>query len=193
MKKFILATHNEHKRIEIGAMLAGLAEITDLKQMGLTDEIPETGITFEENAMQKAEYVWQRTGQDCFADDSGLSVEALGGEPGVWSARYAGEPVDMDKNIAKLLAKLKGETNRKARFVTVIAVISGGEKRLFRGTVEGTIIDTLRGTGGFGYDPIFVPDGYTQTFAELSADEKNKISHRANAVKNMVDWLKQNR
>lgn len=193
MKKFILATHNEHKRIEIGAMLAGLAEITDLKQMGLTDEIPETGITFEENAMQKAEYVWQRTGQDCFADDSGLSVEALGGEPGVWSARYAGEPVDMDKNIAKLLAKLKGETNRKARFVTVIAVISGGEKRLFRGTVEGTIIDTLRGTGGFGYDPIFVPDGYTQTFAELSADEKNKISHRANAVKNMEDWLKQNR
>lgn len=192
MKKFILATHNAHKRIEIGAMMEGLAEITDLEQIGLTDEIPETGTTFEENAMQKAEYVWKCTGKDCFADDSGLSVEALGGEPGVWSARYAGEPVDMQKNMNKLLCKLRGVQNRKAQFVTVIAVISKGERFLFRGTVDGIIIDTPRGDGGFGYDPIFVPDGYDKTFAELGCEEKNSISHRANAVKNMIAWMKDN-
>lgn len=189
MIQLILSTHNRHKCGEIQAMLAGLAEITDLKTIGFNDEIPETGDTFEENARQKAQYIYDRLHKDCFADDSGLMVDALDGEPGVRSARYAGEPVDMERNIDLLLQRMQGKTDRTARFVTVIAAIIGGQTRYFRGEVKGRLIEKRCGTGGFGYDPIFIPDGYDKTFGELDAETKNAISHRANAIKQLRLFL----
>lgn len=182
MIQLILSTHNSHKSQEIESMLSGLAQITDLKALGFNDEIPETGDTFEANALQKAQYIYDKTGRDCIADDSGLMVDALDGEPGVRSARYAGEPVDMERNIDLLLARMAGKDNRTARFVTVIAAIIDGETHFFKGEVCGKIIERRIGCGGFGYDPVFVPDGYVRTFGELPPEVKNAISHRANAV-----------
>lgn len=170
-------------------MLSDIAEISDLQSAGFNEEIPETGDTFEENARQKAQYIYDRTGKDCFADDSGLMVDALNGEPGVRSARYAGEPVDMNRNIDLLLQRMHGKKDRTARFVTVIAAIIEGKTYYFRGEVQGRLIERRCGTGGFGYDPIFIPDGYDKTFGELDAATKNAISHRANAIKSFRQFL----
>lgn len=189
MERFVFATHNANKSTEIGKMTAGVIDIVNLDNVGIDEDIPETGTTFEANALQKADYVYQKLGMNCFADDSGLMVEALDNEPGVYSARYAGEPVDMARNIEKLLDNIKDKPNRKAKFVTVIALIHNGERHFFKGVVNGRIIDTPRGSNGFGYDPIFVPDGYDRTFAELSSEEKNKISHRSKAMGLLLDYL----
>lgn len=189
MERFVFVTHNANKSAEIGKMTAGVIDIVNLDNVGIDEDIPETGTTFEANALQKADYVYQKLGMNCFADDSGLMVEALDNEPGVYSARYAGEPVDMARNIEKLLDNIKDKPNRKAKFVTVIALIHNGERHFFKGVVNGRIIDTPRGSNGFGYDPIFVPDGYDRTFAELSSEEKNKISHRSKAMGLLLDYL----
>ncbi|MGM9805883.1 MAG: RdgB/HAM1 family non-canonical purine NTP pyrophosphatase [Candidatus Aphodosoma sp.] len=189
MIRLILSTHNRHKCEEIQAMLSDIAEISDLQSTGFNEEIPETGDTFEENARQKVQYIYDRTGKDCFADDSGLMVDALDGEPGVRSARYAGEPVDMNRNIDLLLQRMHGKKDRTARFVTVIAAIIEGKTYYFRGEVQGRLIERRCGTGGFGYDPIFIPDGYDKTFGELDAATKNAISHRANAIKSFRQFL----
>ena len=187
--KLIFATNNAHKVAEVQAVLGDGYELVTPRQMGITEDIPETASTLEGNARQKARYLYERTGLDCFADDTGLEVEALGGAPGVRSARYAGDEHDFDANNALLLKNLEGESNRKARFRTVIALILGGEEYLFEGIVEGTIIDHMTGSEGFGYDPMFVPEGDTRTFAEMSAEEKNAISHRGRAVAKLVEFL----
>ncbi|MFI3297145.1 MAG: RdgB/HAM1 family non-canonical purine NTP pyrophosphatase, partial [bacterium] len=186
------ATHNQNKCNEIDAMVGDKFEIQTLDNVGITEEIPEDGDTFKANALIKAKYVYDKLNCDCFADDSGLMVDALGGEPGIYSARYAGEPCDMKRNIEKLLAKLEGVKNRKAKFHTSIALIIDGEIKYFEGEIYGVIIDELRGDNGFGYDPIFVPDGYDKTFAELDSEIKNAISHRAVAVKKLTTYLKGN-
>lgn len=198
MKTLVFASNNAHKLSEVRAILDGLFEIKSLKEIGCDADIPETGLTFRENALQKAQYVKEHFGYDCFADDSGLQVEALGGEPGVYSARYAvinGQSIDEGKdeaNMNVLLGKLAGIANRTACFRTSIALILDGEIHYFDGTVSGYIIDEKRGNGGFGYDPIFVPEGYDKTFAELGNDVKNGISHRARAVSKLVEFLKGN-
>ena len=196
MKTLVFASNNAHKLEEIRFILGGRFDVKSLKDIGCEVEIPETGATFRENALQKAQYVKEHFGLDCFADDSGLEVEALGGEPGVYSARYAaknGVAVHDNKddvNMDVLLGKLVGEENRKARFCTCVALVYEGETHYFDGTVEGRIITEKRGKGGFGYDPIFVPDGYEQTFAELGNEVKNGISHRARAVAKLAKFLK---
>jgi XTP/dITP diphosphohydrolase len=189
MKALVFATHNSHKASEINNLLGGLYEIRELDAIGITEDIPENGDTLEANARQKARYVYDRTGLDVFADDTGLEVEALGGRPGVYTARYAGEECDSVKNMKKLLAELEGQSNRKARFRTVICLISGGVEHLFEGVVNGTITTSFSGTEGFGYDPIFMPDGENRTFAEMPLSEKNKISHRGLAVAKLVNFL----
>ena len=158
--------------------------------MGITEEIPEDRPTIEGNASQKSRYLYERTGDDCFADDTGLEVEALGGEPGVRSARYAGPGHDSERNMELLLRNMKGATNRRARFRTVISLILDGEEHLFEGIVEGVLLTAPRGTNGFGYDPIFVPDGCAETFAEMSDEAKNAISHRGRAVAKLAAFLK---
>ena len=196
MKKLVFASNNAHKLEEIRAILGTQYEVKSLKDIGCEVDIPETGSTFRENALQKATYVKEHFGFDCFADDSGLQVEALGGEPGVYSARYAvknGVQVEGNKddaNMNVLLEKLENEENRKACFRTSIALIFEGETHFFDGTVEGRIIREKRGNGGFGYDPIFIPDGYDKTFAELGNEVKNGISHRARAVAKLADFLR---
>ena len=196
MKKLVFASNNAHKLEEIRAILGTQYEVKSLKDIGCEVDIPETGSTFRENALQKATYVKEHFGFDCFADDSGLQVEALGGEPGVYSARYAvknGVLVEGNKdddNMNVLLEKLANEENRKACFRTSIALIFEGETHFFDGTVEGHIIREKRGNGGFGYDPIFIPDGYDKTFAELGNEVKNGISHRARAVAKLSDFLR---
>ena len=196
MKKLVFASNNAHKLEEIRAILGTQYEVKSLKDIGCEVDIPETGSTFRENALQKATYVKEHFGFDCFADDSGLQVEALGGEPGVYSARYAvknGVQVEGNKdddNMNVLLEKLANEENRKACFRTSIALIFEGETHFFDGTVEGRIIREKRGNGGFGYDPIFIPDGYDKTFAELGNEVKNGISHRARAVAKLADFLR---
>ncbi len=196
MKKLVFASNNAHKLEEIRAILGTQYEVKSLKDIGCEVDIPETGSTFRENALQKATYVKEQFGFDCFADDSGLQVEALGGEPGVYSARYAvknGVQVEGNKdeaNMNVLLEKLANEENRKACFRTSIALIFEGETHFFDGTVEGRIIREKRGNGGFGYDPIFIPDGYDKTFAELGNEVKNGISHRARAVAKLADFLR---
>ena len=196
MKKLVFASNNAHKLEEIRAILGTQYEVKSLKDIGCEVDIPETGSTFRENALQKATYVKEQFGFDCFADDSGLQVEALGGEPGVYSARYAvknGVQVEGNKddaNMNVLLEKLTNEENRKACFRTSIALIFEGETHFFDGTVEGRIIREKRGNGGFGYDPIFIPDGYDKTFAELGNEVKNGISHRARAVAKLADFLR---
>ena len=198
MKTLVLASNNAHKLEEIRSILSGSYEVKSLKEIGCFDDIPETGNTFRENALQKAMWVKEKYGLDCFADDSGLQVACLGGEPGVFSARYAvmnGKeplPTKDEANMDVLLGKLKDieENDRAACFRTSIALVMGEETHYFDGVVEGRIISEKRGEEGFGYDPIFVPDGYDKTFAELGSEIKNGISHRARAVAKLAEFLK---
>ena len=189
-KKLVFATNNAHKLEEIAAILGEKIELWSLKDIECIADIPETADTLVGNATQKAEYIYQQYGLDCFADDTGLEVEALDGAPGVFSARYAGEGHNSEDNMQKLLQNLQGVTNRKAQFRTVICLIWDGKKYLFEGICKGEIIEEKRGNAGFGYDPIFVPEGYDQTFAELGNDIKNSISHRAKAVELLCNFLK---
>ena len=188
--RLVFATNNAHKLAEVSAILGPGWELVTPASLGITEDIPETADTLEGNALQKARYIYERTSLDCFADDTGLEVAALGGAPGVRSARYAGDHHDFDDNNRLLLKNLEGATDRSARFRTVIALIIDGREHLFEGRVEGRIIDEYRGTGGFGYDPIFAPDGADTTFAEMAAAEKNAISHRARAVEKLAQFLK---
>lgn len=185
----VFATNNKHKVEEIEAKLGGQVDILTLSDIGCTDEIPEEQETIEGNASQKSHYLYNKYGQDCFSDDTGLEVEALDGRPGVYSARYAGEQKKPEDNINKLLKEMDGITNRKARFRTVISLIIAGKEHLFEGIVEGKILTERHGNGGFGYDPVFMPDGYDKSFAELSMEEKNKISHRGRAVSKLFDFI----
>lgn len=197
MKRIVFATNNQHKLQEIREILSPEFEIVSLKEIGCHEDIPETGNTLEENALQKARYISERYHISCFADDTGLEVEALGGAPGVHSARYAeGTDHDSEANMTKLLRELEGKENRQARFRTVIALIELGEDEtenvhLFEGIVEGHISTERQGNEGFGYDPIFVPEGYEKSFAALGEAVKNHISHRARAVKKLAEYLKQ--
>jgi XTP/dITP diphosphohydrolase len=188
-RKLVFVTNNAHKLEEISSILGGKMELLSLKDIQCTADIPETADTLEGNAIQKAEYIHRHYGLDCFADDTGLEVEALDGAPGVYSARYAGEGHDSEANMQKLLHNLEGKDNRKARFRTAICLIMDEEQHLFEGICRGEIIKEKRGGAGFGYDPIFVPEGYTETFAELGNDIKNTISHRAKAVQMLCEFL----
>lgn len=178
----ILATNNLHKVEEIRSIIAEKIVLKTLSDIGFKGEIPEDFETLQENAAQKAMYIHNKYGKDCFADDTGLEIEALNGAPGVYSARYAGEKCNFEDNIFLVLEKLKGETNRRAKFRTVIALAMQGKVTFFEGAISGHITCEKRGTMGFGYDPIFIPDGYSITFAEMNAAEKNRISHRARAL-----------
>lgn len=189
MKKLVFATNNRHKLEEVRAVLEGKFEIVGLHEIGCEEDIPETAETLDGNALLKARYIFETYGFDCFADDTGLEVDALNGAPGVYSARYGGIPHDANRNIEKLLTNLKGITDRKARFRTVICLIQDGKTLYFNGKIDGKIIDELKGSTGFGYDPVFVPDGYSETFAELGAEIKNNISHRALAVNELIKYL----
>ena len=190
-RKLVFATNNAHKLDEISAILGEKVELLSLKDIHCDIDIPETSDTLEGNAMLKAEYIYEHYGLDCFADDTGLEVEALNGEPGVYSARYAGgERHNAEANMQKLLQNMQGVQNRKAQFRTVICLITNGKKHLFEGVVKGEIIKEKRGGSGFGYDPIFMPEGYDKTFAELGNETKNKISHRALAVEKLCRFLK---
>jgi XTP/dITP diphosphohydrolase len=191
MKEICFATNNQHKLEEVRHALAPDFRVLSLAEIGCHEELPETGATLEANARQKADYVFTKFSISCFADDTGLEVEALGNEPGVYSARYAGPQRNSEHNIDLLLAHLKTQPNKHARFRTVICWMSNTETRLFEGRVEGTIVNERRGTAGFGYDPVFVPAGYVNTFAEMAMAEKNKLSHRARAVQKLVDFLQQ--
>jgi len=188
MKELVFATHNKNKRTEIQAIIPEYL-LKDLTDLGVTEEIPENEQTLEGNALTKARLVNKHFSIDCFADDTGLESDALDGEPGVYSARYAGPEKSADANMTKVLENLAGNKNRNARFRTVIALILQGKEHLFEGIVEGSIIDKKRGTEGFGYDPIFIPKGFSKTFAEMSMEEKNSISHRKRAVQKLVDFL----
>lgn len=187
--KIIFATNNSHKLSEVQAVLGDDYELVTPQQAGVCGEIPEERQTLEGNASQKAHYLYEKTGLDCFADDTGLEVEALGGAPGVYSARYAGPAKDSAANTALLLENLRGNANRRARFRTVISLIVSGTEYQFEGVVDGRIVETPRGTAGFGYDPVFVPDGHDTTFAEMDADAKNAISHRGRAVEKLAAFL----
>ena len=189
MKRIIFATNNAHKLDEVRAILGNTIELTTLKEAGITEDIPENEPTIEGNALAKARYVWERTGCDCFADDTGLEVDALGGDPGVHSARYATDGHDFAANRTKLLREMEGKEHRTARFRTVVALIEGGKESCFEGVVEGEITTSEMGEGGFGYDPLFRPEGYEQTFAELAPEEKNAISHRGRAVAKLAAYL----
>jgi XTP/dITP diphosphohydrolase len=186
--KLVFATNNPHKIQEVNAVLGNAFEIVGLKDIGCTEELPETHETIPENAQEKAHYVFEKYGVDCFSEDSGLEIDALNGEPGVHTAHYSGTR-DVDANINLVLEKLAGQTNRKARFRTVIALILHGREYLFEGIAEGTILEERRGTGGFGYDPIFVPVGYEHSFAEMSSAIKSQISHRAKATRQLIEFL----
>lgn len=192
MKTLCFATNNAHKTQEIGALLGSFFIVQNLKDIGCTEELPETQPTIEGNARQKATYVFDRYHVSCFADDTGLEVEALNGEPGVFSARYAGEQRNDQDNMNLLLSKLAIKKNRKARFKTVITWIDNGHEENFEGIITGTIAHTPRGSKGFGYDPVFIPDGSDRTFAEMDVAEKNLISHRAIAVKKLINFLREN-
>lgn len=182
MKKIVFATNNRHKSEEVKAILAEKAEIFCLADIGCNDDIPETGSTLEENAILKARYIYEKYNIPCFADDTGLEIDALNGRPGVYSARYAGEPSNSAMNMQKVQLEMEGITNREAQFRTVIAYIENGEIQLFEGTVKGAIGVKPEGNGGFGYDPLFIPEGYDMSFASLSPEVKNTISHRAIAM-----------
>ncbi len=190
MKKLVFATNNTHKLTEVKAILEPEYKIISLAELNCYDEIPETANTLEGNALLKAKYVHDKFGLDCFADDTGLEIEALGGEPGVYSARFAGEEHDAEKNMNKVLEMMKNEHNRKACFRTVIALIQSTKISYFEGRIDGQIASKRLGNNGFGYDPIFIPDGFTESFAELGSEEKNKISHRALAVNKLTKYLK---
>ncbi len=187
--ELVFATNNKHKLTELQNILGNEFELLGLEETGCSQEIPENQPTLEGNASQKAFFVYEKCGFSCFADDTGLEIEALDGEPGVFSARYAGDDCNSQANMDKVLEKLQNKENRKARFRTVISLIIDGEETQFEGIVEGKIIDEKRGKEGFGYDPIFVPDGYEKTFAEMDINEKNRISHRARAVQKLTKYL----
>ncbi|MCD8186339.1 MAG: RdgB/HAM1 family non-canonical purine NTP pyrophosphatase [Rikenellaceae bacterium] len=189
-RELIFATHNRHKLEEVQQLLGEAFRLSTPADCGIWEEIPEEQPTLEGNALQKARYLHQRTGKDCFADDTGLEVEALGGEPGVYSARYAGEEKNSEDNMDLLLARLEGQAHRKARFRTVIALILSGREYLFEGVVDGMIRPERSGAEGFGYDPVFQPQGYDITFAQMDLPAKNAISHRGQAVRKLVHFLK---
>ncbi|MDD2411880.1 MAG: non-canonical purine NTP diphosphatase [Bacteroidales bacterium] len=193
MKELVFATQNKHKLEEIQQAINGHFDILSLFDLNYLEEIPETGETLVENALQKANFIYQKYGKDCFADDTGLEIESLNGQPGVYSARYAGNGRSFEDNMNKVLENLHGKTNRKACFKTVIALIYKGENYFFEGVVNGVITTEKKGKEGFGYDPIFLPDGYSKTFAELSLEEKNKMSHRALASQKLIHFLRQNK
>jgi len=188
----VFATSNKNKIKEINKLLPDNLNIVikSNKDMGILEDIPETGLTIQENAIQKATYVYEKYGYNCFSEDTGLIVETLNGEPGIYSARYAGEERDDNKNMQKILDKLIDSKNRNAHFKTVIALIIDGNLQLFEGIVEGIITTEKSGDSGFGYDPIFQPNGYNQTFAQIGMEEKNKISHRAKALEKLLIHLK---
>ncbi|MCK9398489.1 MAG: non-canonical purine NTP diphosphatase [Bacteroidales bacterium] len=190
MKELVFATNNPHKLKEIREIIGNKFQILNLVDIGCNEEIPEDAATLEGNASLKSWYVWNKYGKDCFADDTGLEIETLEGKPGVKSARYAGEDCIPANNILKVLDELEGKIDRKARFRTVISLIINGIEVQFEGTVEGTILHEKRGKEGFGYDPVFLPDGFNLSFAEMSPEEKNNISHRARATQKLIDHLK---
>ncbi len=187
--EIVVATTNDHKLQELRKIMPESFKITGIRDLGFMEDIPETGDTFAANALQKAHYIYQRIKKTCLADDSGLEVNALDGKPGVFSARYAGPEADSVNNLRKLLFEMKGLTNRTARFKTVLALIHNNQEFLFEGVINGRIAETPSGEKGFGYDPVFIPQGYNRTFSEMSADEKNSISHRAEAVRKLLYFL----
>lgn len=189
MQQLVFATNNAHKLEEVAAKIKGHIKLLSLKDIDCTDDIDETGTTFSENASIKSHYIYNKYHLNCFGDDSGLEIDALDGRPGVYSARYAGEHGNHAANNKKVLEQLKSTDNRNARFRTVISLIWNGEEHFFEGTVEGTIRRELNGDAGFGYDPIFQPKGYTTTFAEMSLEQKNSISHRAKAMDELLNFL----
>lgn len=184
----VFASNNQHKVEEVQAIIGSKINLKSLNEINCHDEIPETGDTFVENAGQKSRFVYERFHLDCFADDSGLEIDALNGEPGVHSAHFSGSR-DFQENINLVLTRLEGKANRKARFKTVISLILSGKEYLFEGIIEGKISMSQSGQKGFGYDPIFIPEGYDISFAEMSAEEKNKISHRAKAMEKLIQFL----
>ena len=188
--KLVFATNNSNKLSEIRSLVPDGIEILSLKEINCNEELPETNPTLKENALQKARYVFDNYGFNCFADDTGLEIDALGGEPGVYSARYAGEDCGAEDNMKKVLDKLESEQERSANFRTVIALIIDGEETLFEGECKGNMTNTKSGVEGFGYDPIFTPEGYEITFAEMTKTEKGTISHRGKAVEKLVEFLK---
>ena len=190
MKTLIFASANPNKIREVREMLNGLYEVKGLHDIGCTEDIPETADTIEGNALLKARYVKERYGYDCFSEDTGLEVEALGGQPGVHTARYAGPQRSAEDNIQLLISSLSGKENRRARFRTIIALVADGRETLLEGICPGSIATEKRGTGGFGYDPVFIPEGYEQSFAELGDEVKNQISHRALATQKLVEKLR---
>ena len=193
--EIVFATGNQHKGVEAQKALGDSFALIMPKELGLTEDIPEDGDTLEKNAIQKAEYLWDKFGKNCFADDTGLEVDALGGAPGVYTARYAGPDKGSDANMEKLLAELsavearEGNISRTARFRTVVALIMNGELKTFEGVMEGEIARARSGSEGFGYDPVFIPQGYNCTIAEISLDEKNAISHRGKAMRALAEYL----
>ena len=190
--RLVFATNNKHKLDEVRAIVGDRVEVLSLNDIDCHDDIPEIADTLQGNALIKARYIYEKYGVDCFADDTGLEVEALGGEPGVYSARYAGEECCSEANMQKLLQNLTGKTNRNAQFRTVIALIIEGEERLFNGIVKGTIATEKKGDSGFGYDPVFVPEGHTESFAQMSSEMKNSMSHRFRATQQLGIYLKEN-
>ncbi|MBO7272707.1 MAG: non-canonical purine NTP diphosphatase [Bacteroidaceae bacterium] len=188
--KLVFATNNRHKLEEVRAILGNKIEVLSLNDIDCHDDIPETADTLEGNALIKARYIHEKFGVDCFADDTGLEVEALNGEPGVYSARYAGEDCNPEANMYKLLQNLTGENNRNAQFRTVIALIINGEEKLFNGIVKGTISREKMGNAGFGYDPIFIPEGFSESFAQMTSEMKNSISHRYRATEELSNYFK---
>jgi len=189
--KLIFATHNKNKLSEVKALMPGNIDLLGLSEISFDNEIEETATTIEGNASLKSTAIYEATKINCFSDDSGLLVDELSGAPGVYSARYAGDQKNDEDNIQKLLENLKGKANRKAHFKTVMSLIIDGKENLFEGKIFGIIIEEKKGTNGFGYDPIFVPDGHNKTFAEMTKEEKSAISHRGIALKKLIDFLKE--
>lgn len=189
--RLVFATNNQHKIKEVTHLLPAELQLISLKDIECEDDLPETGVKLEDNARQKARYVHDKFGVDCFADDTGLEIEALNGRPGVYSARYAGPSCIAEDNVLKVLTEMQGVQNRKARFRTVIALYLGDQEYIFEGSIEGRITETPVGSHGFGYDPVFIPEGEQRTFAEMSLEEKNRFSHRSNAMRKLSDFLKQ--
>ncbi len=189
--RLVFATNNQHKIKEVTHLLPAELQLISLKDIECEDDLPETGVKLEDNARQKARYVHDKFGVDCFADDTGLEIEALNGRPGVYSARYAGPACIAEENVQKVLTELQGVQNRKARFRTVIALYLGDQEYIFEGSIEGRITESPAGSNGFGYDPVFIPEGEQRTFAEMSLEEKNRFSHRSNAIRKLSDFLKQ--
>ncbi|MBA2407744.1 MAG: non-canonical purine NTP diphosphatase [Chitinophagales bacterium] len=187
--RLIFATQNQHKRDEVQALIGNSLSVSSLQDFNFRNELPETSDSLEGNALQKAEFIYNKLHQDCFAEDTGLEIEALNNKPGVFSARYAGNQKNSDDNINLVLTEMEGIENRRARFRTVICLYLESGRYYFEGIVNGTIVSEKRGKSGFGYDPIFIPDGTDKTFAEMSDNEKNEISHRGKAIKNMMEFL----